>query len=128
MNAEIKGGTIFDISLPTWRLGETLLHSASMAGQFGADQARVVLVAEWVGLTDRCLAAFSNRRKSLHDIYTAKQDTFRTELEVQADQINDGLAESVHRTLHPLYEIFGFFDLPRELVSSELAEMTGRHT
>jgi hypothetical protein len=121
----IKGihpGTLFDITLPVWRLGEILLYAASMAGQLGAYQANIVLVAKWMGLNDRELTHLRGTR-ALFERYVAHQERYYTNLTVQADQIGDTLPELVHSVLHPLYELFDFFQLPATLVTEELAKM-----
>ena len=122
-NREVKPGTIFDLTLPVWRIGEILLHAASMARQFGTEQARIVFLVEWTGLADRRLAAFANPRRLMPQSFMARQDTYLTSVEVQADQIEDALPELVDRIVRPLYELFDFFSLPPTLVAEELARM-----
>jgi hypothetical protein len=46
-------------------------------------------------------------------------------MQVTARQIIDTLAEIVHPLLVPLYERFGFFELPMRLVSEELTRLRG---
>ena len=113
---------LFDVTLPTWRLGEVALYAASMARQFGALQAEVILVAEWTGLAGRQLTHLSGRRLVLEGHFS-RQDEYRTDLAYQADQINDSLPEIVHGALHSLYELFDFFHLPMSLVTEELARL-----
>lgn len=122
-NPKVEPCTLFDVTLPVWRIGEILLHAASMARQFGTEQARVVFVAEWSGLAGRRLAAFANPNRLLLESYVARQDTHRASLEVQADQIEDALPELVDRIVRPLYELFDFFTLPATLSAEELANM-----
>ena len=77
-NPTVETGTIFDLTLPIWRTGEVLLHAASMARQFGAAQARVIIIIEWSGLADRRLAAFANPNRLLVETYSVRQNTYRT--------------------------------------------------
>jgi transcriptional regulator with XRE-family HTH domain len=126
-NKRTPPGTVFDITLPTWRIGEVLLHAASMAKKFEAPQAQIILVVEWTGLTNRELLSFANKRRALLEGYHARQDRYRTNIAVQAEQISDTLPELVYRLVRPLYELFDFFQLPATLVSEELAEMRGTH-
>lgn len=124
-DGEIKGirpGKLFDITLPAWRLGEILLYTASMARQLGAPQAQIVLVAKWTGLSGRELTHLGGTRL-LVETHVSHQDRYCNNLAVQADQIGDTLPELVHRVLHPLYELFDFFQLPMTLVTEELAQM-----
>ncbi len=114
--------TVFDIALPTWRVGEALLHAANMATRFGDPSAQVTIIVEWTGLAGRVLTSLDGRRLIL-DHHHAQQDTFRNSLTVQADQIGNGLPELVGRLVVPLYELFGFFRLPGALPAEELARM-----
>ncbi len=121
----IDPGTLYELTTTTWRIGEILLHAASMARQFGAEQARVIFVAEWSGLAGRRLATYANPKRLLVERYVSHQDTYRASLEVQADQIEDALPELVDRIVRSLYELFDFFPLPPTLVVEELAQMRG---
>jgi hypothetical protein len=117
-----KPGRLFDITLPTWRLGEILLYAASMARQFETLQSNVVVIAEWAGLSGRGLTHLERTRLIVEE-HVAHQDMYCVNLVIQADKIGDALPELVHRALHPLYELFDFFQLPMTLVTEELARM-----
>lgn len=119
----IAPGERFDITLPTWRIGEALLHAANMAREFGDPEARVVMMVEHAGLNGRRLDHLEGTRM-LHDGYVAHQDAIRGIITVQADQIADGLPELVSRIVAPIYELFDFFSLPAALVPQELRRMT----
>jgi hypothetical protein len=114
--------TVFDIALPTWRVGEALLHASNMAAEFGAPQAQVVMMVEWTGLANRRLTHLEGRR-IISDNYIAQQNQFCSDLEVQADQISGALPELVGELIVPLYELFNFFALPAQLITEELTRM-----
>jgi hypothetical protein len=114
--------TAFDITLPTWRLGEALLHAANMAAEFGDPAAQITILVEWTGLAGRALTHLE-RTHLLFDHHRAQQDVFRNGLVVQADKISEGLPELVARLIVPLYELFDFFRLPAALPAEELARM-----
>jgi hypothetical protein len=116
-------GTAFEITLPTWRVGEALLHASGMAGQFGDPSAQVLFFGEWSGLRGRYLSTSFNPNRHLSGRYTSQQDRYRGHLIVQADQIADSLPELVTRLVKPLYELFDFFALPSRLVPEELGRM-----
>lgn len=116
-------GTLFDITLPTWRIGEIFLHAASMARQLGDPNARVVLVAEWSGLSGRRLASFANQDRYLADGHISRQSSYKTNFTIEANQIPDALPEIVDRVVRPLYELFDFFQIPQMLTAQELARM-----
>jgi hypothetical protein len=122
-NTRAPPGTVFDFVLPTWRVGEILLHAESMARQFGVPQAQIVFIIEWTGLARRELISLGNRRRSLSARYRAQQDHYRTSITLQADQIGRLLPEWVGRIIKPLYELFDSFKLEDALISEELAEM-----
>ncbi len=122
-NRGIVPGTLFEITLPVWRIGEVLLHSASMARQYGAERARVVFVAEGTGLAGRRLATFANPNRMVSDHHHSRQDIYRGSLEAHADQIEDALPELVDRIVRPLFELFDFFSLPATLTAEELAKL-----
>jgi schlafen family protein len=114
--------TAFDITLPTWRIGEALLHASNMAAELGDPAAQVTFIAEWTGLGGRRLTHLE-RRRLIFDRHHTQQDRFRISLSVQADQISDALPELVGRLIFPLYELFDFFQLPAALPAEELARM-----
>ncbi len=122
-NREIMPGEIFDLTLPTWRVGEILLHAESMARQFMAPQAQLLILAEWTGLSGRKISSFANPINQPIDSPIAHQDIYRTKIKVQANQISDTLPELVDSIVRPLYELFNFFQLPAGLVTQELARM-----
>ena len=119
-------GEIFDLTLPTWRMGEVLLHAASMAEQLGVPETQVVLVAEWTGLRGRQLANWANPGRLLFGGHTAQQSSFRATVSTRANQIRDTLPELVGTLVYPLYELFSFFQLPAALIAEELTRLRER--
>lgn len=122
-NPRESAGTVFDVSLPAWRTGEILLHAASMARQFGAPQARIVLIAEWTGLAHRELVSIPTPQRPVPPAHRARQDRYRTSLTVQANQISETLPKLVDQLIRPLYLLFDAYELPATLVSEELAKL-----
>ena len=115
--------TKFDCTLPTWRVGELLLHAANIATELGDASASVTVVVEWTGLEGRSITHLEHRRIIFDDAHYAHQNMFRNSLTVQADQISDALPELVAKLVSPLYELFDFFRLPAALPAEELARM-----
>ena len=120
---QIAPGTIFDISFPTWRLGEILLHASSMAHQFKSEDTKVLVKVEWTGLTKRRLASIANRNRHIFHEHISQQADYSANVEAQADQIAETLPELVGGIVRPLYEQFDFFKLPAKLVVEELTNM-----
>ena len=126
-NDGVEPGSSLDLTLPTLRVGEVLLHAESMAQEFEAGGARVAFFAQWTGLRDRQLVSIANPKRMLVEHNTSHQGTYDTNLEVRANQIQEALPELVDRMVRPLYELFDFFPLPATLVAEELARMRGGH-
>ncbi len=119
----IDPGEYYELTTTIWRVGEILLHAASMAREFGDPQARVIIRVDWTGLEDRQLATYANPLRLLFGTHVSRQDAYSASLEVQADQLEDGLPELVHRLISPLYELFDFFQMPMSVVTEELEQM-----
>jgi len=119
-------GTTLELTTPVWRMGEILLHTASMARQFEVPDAKVVFCARWKGLAGRTLVSHANHHWYDLENYSTRQDVYQTEITVQADQIADALPEIVDQLLRPFYALFNFFDPPAAFVANELARMRDR--
>lgn len=111
-------GTALDVTLPIWRIGEALLYAARVGAQFGKNPALVVQ-CRYVGLRRRRLDQFEGRyyvgtSRACHD------DEVRLSTRTTVEEIESNLPEVLVQLLSPLYERFDFFQLPMEMVRSEL--------
>jgi hypothetical protein len=122
-NRKLAPGTGFDLTIPTWRTGEVLLHAASFAAHLGDASALITISFEWTGLAQRQIVTLGNPNRLMIDGHTAHQDTYRKTISVQADQVSGSLPELVGQIMAPLYELFDFFRLPARLVAEELSSM-----
>lgn len=120
---KLPSGKGFDLTLPTWRTGELLLYAGKVASELGIPQARVMLIAEWVGLRDRELISFGFPSWPLTEGRVSHEDRFEGVIAVPADEISTFLPEFVERIIRPLYELFGFYQLPAQLVQREMTRM-----
>ncbi len=118
----IPAGTGFDLTIPTWRVGEALLHAANMAVEFGDPTATITALFEWTGLQGRAITHLA-RTRSVFDDHISQQGTFRTTISAQADQVATALPELVGKVVRPLYELFDFFRIPDALPAEELTKM-----
>ena len=118
-------GTVFDVRVPAKRVGEALIFAHRLATTFdGVEQ--VALQCRFTGLTNRhltFLGAFG-----VWPRFTLGQSVSHApEAELQGlatlRQIEDNLTEVVHGFLYPLYERFGFYQLPLATVQGALQEM-----
>jgi hypothetical protein len=118
-------GSLFDINLPVWRMGEALLHASAMATALDVTGATVRLRAVWRGLRGRRLASINSRRL-LFEEYRTNEDALKSDISVPAGEIEESLAQSVFNLLKPLYQVFDFFELQFRLVEEELESLQGR--
>ena len=116
--------TIFDVTLPVWRIGETLLHAQCLAKNLFDGPTTIMFVATYYGLAGRSLASIDHRRPIWEDRIT-RQNSITLKTHVDAQMIGTNLPEIVHPLLAPLYALFDFFELPIQLVVDELARMRG---
>lgn len=120
--APVPPATVFDITLPVWRVGETLLHARRLAANLFEGPTTVRFVAHYEGLAGRSLVSINHRRQ-VWEGRVARQDIITMKTHVDAQSIDPNLPEIVHPLLSPLYALFDFFELPMELVVDELARM-----
>jgi transcriptional regulator with XRE-family HTH domain len=122
--------TIFDTTLPTWRLGEALLHAKNLADQLAVDQNKVTvrLRALYTGLSGRVLRAWGNPMSDLmFEGGAARSDEAVLETTTLAKDITAKLAEIVHPLVASLFERFGVTGLSVDRVSAELERMKNNH-
>ncbi len=120
--APVAPATMFDINLPVWRVGETLLHARSLAANLFEGPTTIRFVIVYEGLSGRSLVSINNSRYVSED-RVARQNSIALSTHVEAETIDPNLAEIVHPLLLPLYALFGFFELPMQLVVDELSRM-----
>jgi hypothetical protein len=118
-------GTVFDITLPVWRLGEAVLYVDRLARAFGEedDDLSFLVQARYLGLQGRTLTHLEGRRMLLDTYKCAENEVTLDPRQITRAQVRENLVEVVHRMLAPLYERFGFFALPVTLVAEELARL-----
>jgi transcriptional regulator with XRE-family HTH domain len=118
--------TIFDTTLPTWRLGEGALHAKNLADQLAEDQDKVTvrLRALYTGLSGRVLRAWGNpMADSMIEGGGARSNEALLETSIPAKEIETNLARYLHPLIASLFERFGVTGLSIERVSAELERM-----
>ena len=125
--AGFEPGKTFDIVIPTWRLGEGLSHASKLASLLAPDRTdlRVLIRARWYGLRGRRLVSLDPNRMIFGDS-VSRQDEYTIETTIDIARIADNLPEIIYPLIAPLYEGFGFFQLPLSLPSEEIARMRRR--
>lgn len=118
----VSPATIFDVTLPVWRVGETLLQAQRLAENLFEGPTTIRFVATYDGLAGRALASI-DRRRHIWESRVARQNSITLSTHVDAQAIDANLPEIVWPFLSPLYALFDFFELPIQLVIDELARM-----
>jgi hypothetical protein len=119
---DIAPGTLFDVPLPILLIGEIILYAGRLATALeskGVLQFRV----RWSGLRNRLLTFVMDWSRDTGGHHKAAQDMVEVAAQIPLGRIEKNLPEIVHPLLQPLYESFGFFELPEWLVSQELSKM-----
>lgn len=114
---------IFDTTLPTWRMGECLLHAHALAGRLAVDPAKtkVRFRALYTGLSGRILRAWANPLSDLmFEGGGARSDEAMLETTVPVEEIDTKLAGHLHPLGASLFERFGVTGLSVDRVAAEL--------
>jgi transcriptional regulator with XRE-family HTH domain len=118
--------TIFDTTLPTWRIGEALLHADALAGHLAEnkDKTNVRLRVLYTGLSGRVLRAWGNPMSDLmFEGGGARSDEAMLETVVPVGEIKSNLAKILHPLIASLFERFGATGLSVERVEEEIEKM-----
>ena len=116
----VRPGTVLDISMPVWRIGEILYFSARFLTEFQDVQA-VVVNCRFTGLYGRTVTSLDWRR--LTRSRSCHQSEVETTATVTVAQLEENMVEIVHKLLAPLYEAFDFYALSPTLVEEELGSL-----
>lgn len=115
-------GTLFELTLPVWRLGEFLLRVLDLADAMYEPPYEVLVECEWEGIAGRHLFSINGRRHVRS--YTSAESTVRTTGSFPHNVLRELLPEAVKTLTTPLYEHFEFFVPPDTFFAEELGEMT----
>lgn len=119
-------GTIFDTTLPIWRMGEALFHASNLTQLVAKDPKNVKIKfrALYTGLSGRVLRAWGNPLSNLMmEGGAARSDEAMLEATIPAAEIETNLARWLHPLVASLYERFGVTGLSVDRVKSELERM-----
>jgi hypothetical protein len=119
-------GTIFDTTLPIWRIGEAFLHAAKLAKLIARDPAetKIRLRALFTGLNGRDLRAWASPMTV--DYFgggRSRSDDAMLEGTAPAGDIEANFAAHVYPLISSLFERFGVTGISAEFVASELERM-----
>jgi transcriptional regulator with XRE-family HTH domain len=117
---------IFDTTLPTWRLGECVLHAQQFAAQIAVKPSKtnVRLRVLYTGLSGRVLRAWASPLSDLlFEGSSARSDEAMLEAVIPIDEIETKLAVHLHPMIASLFERFGATGLSVDRVAAELDRM-----
>lgn len=120
----VPPGTVLDLTIPVWRMGECLLHSERLSTSLGGD--RVRLRASWRGLRGRKLSVFASTNRILPGRYECGTDSVTSSIDVAIHEISGRLPELARDLVEPLYTAFDFFEPPAQLYQEEIEAMQSR--
>ena len=117
---EAKPGTSIDLTVPVWRVGETLLYVARMAKLFGEDP-EISMRIQYNALKGRRMVSVFGSHYLSYD-RECYVETVKLQGQARASIIEDNLAEVLIPLLKPLYDAFDFAPLSPGMVSTEIAK------
>jgi hypothetical protein len=119
----VEPGTLIDVTLPVWRVGEALLYASRVARTY-AENPPINVHCRFTGLRNRRLGAVDRMRRFFMDDTRICHDAeVSLDTAATAAQMDDNIVEILHALLIPLYERFSFFELRLDLVRVEIARM-----
>lgn len=120
-------GTVFDTSLPIWRLGEILLHASRLAQLLAKDDPlslTVKLRALYSGLRGRQLKSWANPLAGLiMEGRPSRSDEVLLEAEPSVADVKDDLAAVLTPLVSQLFERFDAESVSYDFVRSEVSKL-----
>ena len=108
------------MTIPIWRIGETLLYVARLAKLFGEDP-EVSILVEYRGLMNRKMKSLFDWRYMSYD-RECVVDKVTMQGQARASRIEENTVEVLLPLLRPLYEAFDFAPISAELITQELGK------
>ena len=116
-----QAGTVVDVTLPIWRVGEVLYFAARFLDEF--EDVRAILInCRFTGLSGRTITSLTQDR-FVSNSRPCFSDQVETPANVTPQKLRENMVEIVHQLLTPLYEAFDFFALSQTIVDEELSRM-----
>lgn len=117
-----KTGTVFDVTLPIWRIGEAIINANLLARNLGSTDATISFKVGYFGLAGRELTSISGERR-LWQQREAQENAITLSTTITLDAIDSNFVEVLQPLLAPLYECFSFFELKADLVQTEVSRL-----
>ncbi len=123
-----EAGTVFDNTLPIWRLGEVLLHAENMAHLLAKDDPNTITIrlrALYAGLRGRQLKSWANPLSGLFlEGRPARSDEVLLEAEIPVLDLKQRLAQHLHPLVATLFERFEIESVSSDFVAREVARLS----
>ena len=113
-------GTVMDVTLPVWRVGEILYFASRFMNQFENVQS-ILINCRFTGLSGRTMTSLNPQRLTRSRPCRSKE--VETSANVTLQQLEENMVEIVHQLLTRVYEAFDLYVLSRNLVEEELRSM-----
>lgn len=96
---QFPAGTILDLTIPIWQVGETLLHAGRFIQALTGKPGMIYYRVQWSGLNRRVLTSWMQPMGRLLDVdrKKARQDMVTSEILVPSNQISAQLPEFVEQ-------------------------------
>jgi transcriptional regulator with XRE-family HTH domain len=119
--------TIFDTTLPIWRMAEALLHAEKLASILAASDTAKITVrfrATYSSLLGRVLRSWANpTAPDINNSRAARADEAILHAEMTTQGISEYLVDRVLPLVSSLYERFGIEHIERSYIENELRQM-----
>ncbi|MBS0234169.1 MAG: helix-turn-helix domain-containing protein [Proteobacteria bacterium] len=118
--------TVFDTTLPIWRMAEALTHAKNLGRLIAEDPEKMTIRfrALYTGLSGRVLRSWAN---PLADLFVeggaARSDEASLETSISLLDVENDLAKAVHPLVASLFERFGITGLTVDRVRAEVERM-----
>ncbi|MFN8393036.1 MAG: hypothetical protein U0136_22265, partial [Bdellovibrionota bacterium] len=123
---KLEPGTIFDLTVPIWRVAEGLLHAARAAVAFNVSEPTIEFEVRYTGIAGRRLKAWSSSEYWGSEHGTARADEGVSRAVFSVAELESLLPECVQRLLGQIFYLFQFADVPLEVYAGEIKKMKER--
>jgi len=121
-------GTIFDTTLPIWRMGEVLLHASNLAKLMAKDDPDTLTIKLrilYAGLLRRQLKSWANPLSGIFmEGRPSRSDEVLIEAEIPVRDLKENLAEHLLPLVSQLFERFDAESVSYEFVQNEVSKLT----
>ena len=116
----VRPGSVIDVTLPVWRVGEVLYFAARFLDAF--EYTRAVLInCRFTGLAGRTITSLNFSRMT--SSRPCLSDEVETGANITPQQLQENVVEVAHQLLAPIYVAFDFYTLSPTLVEEELSSL-----